>query len=393
MCTLCIEYELEILGICDFFDLALVKIKNYKNKFYCELSSTIDNIKLGTETYALGFPLGQENLKITKGVISGQQLNCFQTDTALNPGNSGGPLLFNDKVIGINSSGINEADGISYCVPITRFYLIKKQLFKKNILIHFPEFFGMDFQKTTKDISHYMNNKCEDGGVLIQKIHKNTPIKNTSMKKNDILCSINDIKIDEYGFFEKRWLDQKMTFENIISTITLHSNVKIEYWNKKKLKTNNFKLKEIKLPIRKIFPFFEKVDYEVIGGLVIMNLSLNHLHNHDLLNDKNMKYLKLSNRVDPKLIIANILIGSSVSTDEILKQGEIISKVNNIKVNTLKDFRNSFKKILKNKKGKFIKIETENNKTNIILTDTIKREENSLIKTYEYKKSKLFKYI
>ena len=52
------------------------------------------------------FPLGQENLKYTKGIISGRQKSSIQTDTPINPGNSGGPLLLDGKVIGINSSHI-----------------------------------------------------------------------------------------------------------------------------------------------------------------------------------------------------------------------------------------------------------------------------------------------
>ena len=70
-------------------------------------------IKPGGDVYAIGFPLGQDNIKYTKGIIS-RQHTLIQTDTSINPGNSGGPLLLDGKVIGINTSGVVFANLLIY---------------------------------------------------------------------------------------------------------------------------------------------------------------------------------------------------------------------------------------------------------------------------------------
>ena len=153
------KYEVKIKGVCPYFDIAILQIINYKNNSFCELDNkTI--IQPGFETYALGYPLGQENMKITKGIISGQQYNFYQTDAAINPGNSGGPLMYKNKVIGINAAGMPSfaADGIGYAVPISRFYNIKELLFSsKPTLVSYPQYFGFEeFQRTSVDFQKYL---------------------------------------------------------------------------------------------------------------------------------------------------------------------------------------------------------------------------------------------
>ncbi len=73
---------------------------------------------------AAGYPLGQDRLKYSSGIISGLQGALLQTDAPINPGNSGGPLLNNNnEVIGINSQKIaaGQADNIGYSIPIHNF--------------------------------------------------------------------------------------------------------------------------------------------------------------------------------------------------------------------------------------------------------------------------------
>ena len=188
------KYEADILGLCPFFDLAVIKIKGYKNKSYCKLDSGKRTIEPGMETYALGYPLGMPHLKVSKGIISGQQYNFYQTDTAINPGNSGGPLLYKGRVIGVNAAGMPawEADGIGYAVPIQRYYNIEKLLYdtkKPCKMISYPQYFGFeDYQPTSADFQKYIGNKCEQGGVYIKKVLPKSPVSTTGLRKGNILC-------------------------------------------------------------------------------------------------------------------------------------------------------------------------------------------------------------
>lgn len=387
------KYEVIVKGVCPFFDLAILQIdktkSKYVNKSFCQLDDGKTIIEPGLETFALGYPLGQDNMKITKGIISGQQFNFYQTDTPINPGNSGGPLLYNNKVIGINAAGMSAhiSEGIGYSVPIQRFYNIKTLLLnKKQKVIHYPQYFGFEqMQNSSKYINKYFKNKCDHGGVYIKDIIKKSPVSYTSLKKGDILCKVNDIAIDNFGGLQKKWMNENMSFENLLSEIGINKAVNIDFWRGKKLMSEKFKLKQFVPKIRLLYPVLENIDYECIGGLVMMDLNINLimiLKHNDLL-----KYLNYSHIMDEGVVIANIIIGGEFAEMKILKSGDLITKINDHKVSSLKDLRKAFKT-----KNHIIKIETNKNKMVVIPKGIFKRDDIQLRKTYNYPISKLFKH-
>ena len=383
------QYVAEIKGVCPFFDLAIVKIQDYKNESFCKLDNGDTRIEPGFETYALGYPLGQENMKITKGIISGQQFNMYQTDTAINPGNSGGPLLYNDKVIGINAAGMPAfaADGIGFAVPIQRYYTIKNLLFKNKHLILYPQYFGFEMmQNTSEDFQRYLKNKCKSGGVYVNKLIPKSPVTKTKLKAGDVLCAINDIHIDYYGGILKKWMNENMSFENILMNTGIKNNVSIKYWNGKEIVHENFTLNHFNPTIRLYYPIFEQIDYECIGGMIIMNLNINLvmiLNQHHL-----MKYLDLDHIMEEKVVIANILVGGYLTKLNIIHKGDIIHKINNKKIKNLKDVRKHF-----HANKNYLRIETSNNKIAIIPLKVLEKDDKNLRKTYMYKKSNLFKHV
>jgi hypothetical protein len=117
-----------ILGFNELADLALVRldVEAAGHEFQFQPSEP----PIGTEVAALGFPRG-ESLTLTRGVVSGLDRdvdfgsgvigNMLQTDTAINTGNSGGPLLtLEGKVTGVVSATKNDAEGMSYAVTAPR---------------------------------------------------------------------------------------------------------------------------------------------------------------------------------------------------------------------------------------------------------------------------------
>ena len=386
------KYEADILGVCPFFDLAVIKIKGYKNKSFCKLDSGRTVIEPGMETYALGYPLGMPHLKVSKGIISGQQYNFYQTDTAINPGNSGGPLLYKGRVIGVNAAGMPawEADGIGYAVPIQRYYSIEKLLYdtaKTCKMISYPHYFGFeDYQPTSVDFQKYIGNKCEHGGVYIKKVLPKSPVSTTALKKGDIVCKINDVDIDYYGGLNKRWMNENMSIENMLVDIGLYNKVSITYWNGKSVKREEFELAPYNPHIRLMYPAFEKINSETVGGMIVMNLSVNLIM---ILGGSELhQYMKPKNVMQRRLVISNVLVGSYLSKLNILSKGDLLVKVNDQKVSTVSEFRKAFVKPIK---GQYIKLETENNKLVILPLDIILKEEKTLCKEYIYKESPLIR--
>lgn len=427
------QYKAKVLGICPFFDIAVIRILDYKNKHCCTLDETIQtsdqSIKSGDETYALGFPLGQDNLKVTKGIISGQQHRMYQIDTPINPGNSGGPLLKNGKVIGINGAGIMLANNIGYAVPISRYFLVKDMLYEPKRLIHYPELFGFEYQRTCQEFvdffgyqcgestdtrtstkkraskqrttskrasssvqkgTHKHQGGCNTGGIYVKRTFRKSPIASTQMTEGDFVCALNDISIDHYGEFDSRWMNQKMDMSNMLATLPLGKKVSVNYWSKKKQAhvQRHFVMKEYAMPIRELYPQFEKVDYEVIGGVVFMPLALNHLEGF-FTTGSFKKYSKIERRHEPRVLVSSVLMGSYLAQQKTLQKNEVIKEVNDIKVTTIDELREALLKPVRKGNRHYLKLYTEDRNTAILPLKTLHEEESHLQEVYKYMPSKL----
>jgi len=104
-------------------DLAILKLQGSGYDLTKLEFEDIENIKTGDNVYAIGNPLGEEMTKftVTEGIISGfrgeKGVQYIQTDAALNPGNSGGPLINNNgKTVGIVRMGYIYAEGLSFAI-------------------------------------------------------------------------------------------------------------------------------------------------------------------------------------------------------------------------------------------------------------------------------------
>ena len=114
------EYAMSLVGYSSTLDLALLKIDD-SNLDYLDFADS-DNVKVGEKVIAIGNPYGL-SFSVTEGIISAVQriINGYggkyiQTDTAINSGNSGGPLINTDgEVVGVNNLKI-EADNIGFAL-------------------------------------------------------------------------------------------------------------------------------------------------------------------------------------------------------------------------------------------------------------------------------------
>ncbi len=124
------EYEVTVLARDPSFDLALMKVRDPKKKFDVLPMGDSNRVGIGDLTIAVGNPLGLGQT-VTFGIISqtgrnlsgvpqdeARQAHFIQTDTAINPGSSGGPLItLTGAWIGVNTAGAVGAQGIGFAVP------------------------------------------------------------------------------------------------------------------------------------------------------------------------------------------------------------------------------------------------------------------------------------
>jgi len=116
--------EGEVVGREKETDLAMIRVKLPQGERLPAVSfADLDTAEVGDLVVAIGNPFGLDQT-VTTGVISslsrkGPYFNYLQTDAALNPGNSGGPLLLsNGRVIGVNTAIIAQAQNLGFAIPI-----------------------------------------------------------------------------------------------------------------------------------------------------------------------------------------------------------------------------------------------------------------------------------
>ena len=405
------RYEAKVLGVCfhEDYDLALLQIVGYKPKYFFKLGDS-DKVGTGDRVKAAGYPLGSNQLKVTEGIVSGREDGSIQTDTALNPGNSGGPLLLEetDEVIGINFLLLSNANAIGYAVPINHFYVIKDELMKggnNRVIIRRP-FFGFEFQNTNADLIEMKGSKCGKGGVLITRVYPGSPMERAGVRKGHILCSINGYQIDQNGQIESS-ANELAPVSSVIHTIKKGSKVPIEFWGRDETDKDKSKSKSLsggprkssmrksemiaddyQLAIHQKFPSYEKIDHETFGGIVVMDLALNHIRNAKLI-----KYINPKNQFKPRLVITQVLPGSDIFKQEVMQDGDIILKVNDHEVNTVDQYRKAMVDPIKGSGGGYyIKIETANNRVVILNLKSLLAQEPKLMEMFHYNPSNTYKH-
>ena len=378
----------KVLSICPEFDLAIIKTIDYKPKDYIKLGSSND-LNAGDEVYAIGYPLNYStenrqsinNVKITKGIISGQQYGLIQTDTAINPGNSGGPLFYNGKVIGVNSKTLvsEEVQNIGYSVPIDCYKVISKNV-GKELIIRRPDL-NIIYSNTTEQIMKTLTNNKYKTGVIISKIFKNSILNKYGVKEGDILVKFDKYVIDSYGNVNKKWLGSNLDIYSLLDLYQLNSNVYIYYIHNKKLIKKNIKLTPIVEPLRVMYSVFEPIDYHILGGMIFMNLTTNHLN---LSNQLKYKYYKYKNDKSSKLIVSYIFPNTPIHILNNIKQYNIISKVNDETVNSVKDLKKALNKKYKINNIEYVKVENDDNKVLMMPLKEINEIDKHFSSVYNY---------
>ena len=185
------RYRAKLIGADLDSDLAVIKI-DAPDLIPAQWGDS-DEVEVGSIVWAIGSPYGL-NQTVTSGIISGKHRRdekhanreLFQTDAAVNPGNSGGPLVDSaGQVIGINTSIYGETfQGISFAVPSVTARFIFKQLVKRGTVTR--GFLGVEPQTVFQDVAETMKLPNLDG-ALIRSVQPNSPAELSGIKVNDVI--------------------------------------------------------------------------------------------------------------------------------------------------------------------------------------------------------------
>ena len=211
------KYKAEILARDPINDVAILKIKE-KNLPIVELGSS-SNLELGQTVIAIGNVLGTFRNTVSVGVVSGlsreitagstldrkvtKLRELIQTDAAVNPGNSGGPLIdINGKAIGINVAMVFLAQNIGFALPINT---AKKDLeeLKKYGRIRFP-FLGVRYVLLNEELKKRYNLPINYGALIVSEaipggeaVVLGSPAAKAGIKEGDIILECQEKKISQ----------------------------------------------------------------------------------------------------------------------------------------------------------------------------------------------------
>jgi S1-C subfamily serine protease len=356
-----------------------------------------DLVRRADEVMALGYPLSMQSLKSTTGVISGREGGLIQISAAINPGNSGGPLLnLNGEVIGVNSSkAIGAAvDNVGYMIPINDFRVALPDL--RNVKLLRKPFLGILFNNGTEALTEYLGNP-QPGGCYVAEVIKNSTLYKAGIETGDMVYEINGHKIDVYGEMNVVWSEDKISLIDYVSRLSIGQDINLVVYRKGERKEINVKFTEAELPsVRQIYPWLEDIDYEVFAGMVVMQLSANHIRRLVKQAPGLMYYAEMKNQADPVLIVTHVFPTSQLYRTRTLIAGATLNEVNGVPVSTLEELRAAYK----TGDGKALTIRATDRYTqasdNILVVlpyEKVLQEESMLARTYCYPLSETAKML
>lgn len=199
------EIDATVVGSDERTDVALLKVKG--SNFPELKTGNVDRLRVGEPVLAIGSPFGFD-YSASAGIVSAKMRNMMgetsvpfiQTDVALNPGNSGGPL-FNQsgEVVGVNSrifSGTGGYMGLSFSIPIDVAMEVADQL-KKNGKVT-RAYLGVMMQDVDRNLAESYNLSKPEGSLITQVV-PGSPAAKAGLKASDVILKFNGTPISRTG--------------------------------------------------------------------------------------------------------------------------------------------------------------------------------------------------
>ncbi|CAE7873751.1 Gyc88E [Symbiodinium necroappetens] len=314
---------------------------------------------MGQDVVALGFPLGQNSLKISKGNVAGNEFVnsnlCIQSTAPISPGNSGGPLLDDagSEVLGVNFAGATRGENINYVIPAFRVQAL--------VNLHLKEQLGAPWRRlgfrtpghglTTVHPNQALYNftaGCKEG-VYIGRVRQDGFMSKAQpeIRPGSMLVAVNGKALDGFGkadikelmlgkaalddlFFIQPDLEAEVSFETCFrGTKRLH-------------KVSTIRTPDFDKGIRYVDePVTEGLtqQYEIFGDIGVMSMTQNHVGEALARtgSPRISRWLLPDKASEPRLMVIYVRPGSYAS--EVIGEGSAVEKVNGRVVRTLEDFR------------------------------------------------------
>jgi len=340
-----LEYPAEIIGTDKLTDLALIKIETSEELTVAELGNS-DSVQVGEWVIAVGNPYGFDRT-VSFGIISGkgrvlpnlpveiQLINDFiQTDAAIDPGSSGGPLVnLTGEVIGINSIWVGRGQG--FTIPINTAIEVKDKLLASGDIKR--GWIGIAIQPLSRDYARYFGDP-ELEGIIVSDIEPDSPARKGGLKPGDIITEYQGEKVkaekeEDLNKFttsvSQTQPEQKADLKVIREGKTL--DLVIEIGTKPKVKPD---------------------EYETDLGFTVEEIT-DAIYRSRRLEDKE------------GVLVSFVEVGGPAGEAE-LKEGDIIKQIENYQIKEIENLKNALKE-LKDEKHLLLTVVRGKNKRFVLL--------------------------
>lgn len=322
------EFKAKVIGSDTRTDVALLKIDG--TNLPRLVMGDSDKIRAGEWVLAIGSPFGLENT-VTSGIISakardtGDYLPLIQTDVAVNPGNSGGPLInLKGEVVGINSQIYSRSGGfmgISFAVPIDEALRVSDQLKASGRVTRGR--IGVQIGEVTKDVAESLGlSKAQ--GALVQRVEPGGPAEKGGLEAGDIILKFNGATIDKPSDLPR-----------MVGNIKPGSRATVNIWRKGSARDVSLTVVELEadkpVKIEEKKPKQEATPNSL--GLIVSDLS-----------DAQKKELKVENGV---LVESSVGVAAAAG----LRAGDVVQRLNDVDIKEAKQFNGLVAKLDQKKRA------------------------------------------
>lgn len=212
-------------------DIALL-VLDKGNNLPTALLGNSDTARVGRMVLAIGSPFGLSQT-VTKGIISARDRgqvslgstirikDFLQTDAAINPGSSGGPLIdMRGEVIGINTaiaSHNGSSSGVAFSIPINLVKRVMVQMLREGTVAR--GYLGMQLAQTFEPAEAIKLGMDRLQGALVERIYPETPAASAGLKVNDVILQIESVAVRNENHLI-----------NLISTLPVGQRVRLQVW-------------------------------------------------------------------------------------------------------------------------------------------------------------------
>jgi serine protease Do len=336
------EFTAKVLGVDKTTDIAVLKIQA-SGLPYVKVGDP-KTTKVGEWVVAIGQPFGFENT-VTSGIVSAKSRSLpgdsyvpfIQTDAAVNPGNSGGPLFnLKGEVIGVNSQIFSRSggfQGLAFAVPIDVAMQVKDEIQKSGKVSHGR--LGVAVQEVNQALAQNFGMKSP-AGALVASVEKGSPGAKAGLEPGDVIVKLDGKEIS-----------RSSDLPPMISSLKPGTKVTLEVWRNGASKELTATVGALNDKTASVTPDKESIGKGKLGVAV-----------RPLTNEE-----KRDNEIDHGLVVQDV---SGAAERAGVRPGDVIVAVNNTPVKSVDELRN-----LIDKSGKTVALLVQRNDARIFIPVTL----------------------